>query len=68
MTLNGVMAVSLRYITVIGNITHKAVKFVCVIKYTHLRVDTKQPVRQRFQRYLLFIYRLSFALPLLSLF
>ena len=61
MTLNGVMAVTLRYINEFGkptfqlltasssieltdekstSITHRAVKLVCVTKFTHWRVDT----------------------------
>jgi len=57
MTLNGVMALTLRYFTEFGkpafqlitasgridqksaSITHRAVKLVCVTKFTHSRVE-----------------------------
>jgi len=38
-------------------VTHRAVKLVCVTKFTHSRWS-------EFRRYLLVIYRLSLALPL----
>jgi len=41
-----------------ASVTHRAVKLVCVTKFTHSRTWSK------FHRYLLVIYRLSFALPL----
>ena len=41
-----------------ASVTHQAVKLVCVTKFTHSRWS-------EFHRYLLVIYRLSFALPLL---
>ena len=40
-----------------ASITHRAVKLVCVTKFKHSRWS-------EFHRYLLVIYRLSFALPL----
>ena len=78
MTLNGVMALTLRYFNRFvkpafqlitasssielfdqksASITHVAVKLVCVTKFTHSRWS-------EFHRYLLVIYRSSFALPL----
>jgi len=91
MTLNGVMAVTLRCFSECdkpafqhtgltasarielidqksASITHRTVGVACVTKCTHSRVDTKLRENQGFQRYLLLIYRLSFALPLPSLF
>jgi len=67
MTLNGVIAVTLRYFKEFSepafqlitasssielidqksaSITHRAVKLVCVTKFTHSRVDTKLPVNR----------------------
>jgi len=76
MTLNGVMAVTLRYFNEFGklafqlitasssielidqksaSITHRAVKLVCVTKFTQSRVDTKLPVN----RFTLLTFNLS---------
>jgi len=78
MTLNIVMALTLRYFNQFAksafqhitdsssielidqksaSVTHIAMKLVCVTKFTHSRVS-------EFHRYLLAVYRLSFALPL----
>ena len=61
--------VNVRYCVVVNptyksaSVTHRAMKFACVTKCMH-----SLPVNQGFQRYSLLICRLSFALPLLSLF
>ena len=59
----GKPAFQLRTTSSSTELTHRTVtvKFVCVTKFTHSRVDAKLPV----YRYTLltFIYRLSFTLP-----